>query len=110
MNNSDEQLNQLLNSVTPVPPSSNLAERIIAQARIDVESNAREAAPETEGFFKQMMRNFILPKPAYALACSMLLGVLLGWQNTDVSEGLTQMSSFDDDISSLFIAEVNYYE
>jgi hypothetical protein len=110
MNNSDEQLNQLLNRVTPVPPSSNLAERIIAQARIEPELSASETARETEGFFKQMMRNFILPKPAYALACSMLLGVFLGWQNTDVSDGFTQSSSIDDDISSLFIAEVNYYE
>lgn len=110
MNNSDEQLNQLLNRVTPVPPSSTLAERIIAQARIDVESNNRETALETEGFFKQMMRNFILPKPAYALACSMLLGVFLGWQNTDVSDELAEISSVNDDISSLFIVEVNYYE
>lgn len=106
MNNSDEQLNQLLNRVTPVPPSSNLAKRIIAQAQVETVLNTRE----TESFFKQMMRNFILPKPAYALACSMLLGVFLGWQNTDISDELTQMSSVGDDISSIFIAEVNYYE
>ncbi|MBL4798868.1 MAG: hypothetical protein JKY50_15735 [Oleispira sp.] len=106
MNSSDEKLNQLLNSVAPVPSNSNLAERIIAQAEIpDINVNK-------ESFLKQVLRSLIFPKPAYALACSMLVGVLLGWQNPEVNTNINtiQVASADEELSSLFLAEVNFDE
>jgi hypothetical protein len=110
MNISDEKLDQLLKSAIPIPPSSNLAERIIAQAATapmvtKVDSNKKS-------LFKQILHSFILPKPAYALACSMLVGVLLGWQDSalDVNTNTIQLASIDEELSSLFIAEYNFYE
>ena len=110
MNISDEKLDQLLKSAVPIPPSSNLAERIIAQAATSQITAKIETGKRS--LFKQILNNFILPKPAYALACSMLVGVLLGWQDSalDVNTNTIQLASIDEDLSSLFIAEVNYYE
>jgi hypothetical protein len=112
MNRSDEKLNQLLNSATLVPPRSNLAERIITQSRYEIQSqsNSQEIAVAKEGFIKQVLRSFIFPKPAYALACSMLVGVLVGWQNPGFNMDTVQVTSADEDLSSLFLAEVNFYE
>jgi hypothetical protein len=104
MKTSDEKLNQLLNSATRVPPSPTLANRIIAQASL------QNMPANEENFIKQLIRNLIFPKPAYALACSMLVGVLLGWQNPDFNMSTMQVSAVDDDISSLFLAEVNFDE
>ena len=108
MNISDEKLDQLLKSTVPIPPSSNLAERIIAQAATSQITAKIETGKRS--LFKQILNNFILPKPAYALACSMLVGVLLGWQDSALDVNTIQLASIDEDLSSLFIAEVNYYE
>lgn len=128
MNTSDEKLNQLLNSVKPVPPRRDLAQRIIAQSNIEMSqlSSIKEQGANKDGFLKQILHSFIIPKPAYALACSMLLGLLLGWQNSDMTqfnysldidgsmsgeiENVLHTTSVEEDLSSLFLAEVNYYE
>lgn len=127
MNTSDEQLNQLLNSVKPVPPGRDLAPRIIAQSKVEttqssIQPRTKESNINKESLFKQILHSFIFPRPAYALACSMLLGILLGWQNADMTqldnsfgigsdiESALQTTSVEDDLSSLFLAEVNYYE
>jgi hypothetical protein len=114
MNRSDEKLNQLLKSVKVVPPRSNLAERIIAQAqplsKNQPEPNTQILSVNKESFIKQILRSLVFPKPAYALACSMLVGVLVGWQNPDVNTNTMQVASTDEELSSLFLAEVNFYE
>jgi hypothetical protein len=128
MKTSDDRLNQLLSGVKPVPPNVGLAQRIIAQSSIEastpsnIQASAKHQGVNKDGLFKQVLHTFIFPKPAYALACSMLVGILLGWQNSDMTEldtgfGLDgeiesalQITSIEEDLSSLFLAEVNYYE
>ena len=114
MNRSDEKLNQLLKSVKVVPPHSNLAERIIAEAQPlsenQSEPNTQILNVNKESFIKQILRSLVFPKPAYALACSMLVGVFVGWQNPDVNTHTIQVTSADEELSSLFLAEVNFDE
>ena len=109
MNTSDKELNQLLNSARVMPASSNLAERIIAQADPLPQQNSSFKTAE-EGFIKQVLRSLVFPKPAYALACSMLVGILVGWQNPDSNVNIIQVASADEELSSLFLAEVNFDE
>lgn len=117
MQSSDEKLEQLLKRVNPVSSRIDLAQRIIAQAdpyyhaQMQVEQSVNGGE---ENIFKQIMRRFIFPKPAYALAFSMFMGIVLGWQslelvNTNADVNL-QLSSVEEDISSLFLSEVSYYE
>jgi hypothetical protein len=110
VNKSDEKLNQLLNSSLPVPVSSNLAQRIILEAKTQPEFKVTAKFEET--FVKQFFRSFIFPKPAYALACSMLMGVLLGWQNPEFIFNTLPVADIDNDndLSSLFLSEVNFDE
>ena len=107
---SDEHLDQLLKTAIPIPPNPNLAERIIAQAATVPVTVSLES--HDDSLFKQILRALIIPKPVYVLACSMLLGVLLGWQNTELDMNINpiQIASAEEDLSSVFIAEVNYYE
>lgn len=109
MNTSDKELNQLLNSVAVKPASSNLAERIIAQAQpLSHQQSSFQTADES--FIRQILRSLVFPKPAYALACSMLVGILVGWQNPDSNVNIIQVASADEELSSLFLAEVNFDE
>lgn len=118
MNRSDEKLEQLLHSATFIPPSTNLAQRIIAESKQQpiTEPEFQRKTLHKEGFIKQILRDLIFPKPAYALACSMLVGILVGWQNpgfnmsTDATGTNIQIASADEELSSLFLAEVNFYE
>lgn len=115
MKNSDEKLNQLLKSEGSISPRIDLAQRIIAQADPQYHVHAKGiAVSPQEGIFKQIIRNLIFPKPVYALACSMLLGMLLGWQSPELIgfglESNLSVTSVEEDLSSLFLAEVSYYE
>lgn len=116
MQTSDEQLNELLKRAAPIPANNNLAQRIILNANQNIHGYSEHGNGNADSLFKQILNSFIIPKPAYALACSMLLGVLVGWQNSDVTgislnleESLT-VTTIEEDLSSLFLAEVNYYE
>lgn len=110
MSTGDEKLNQLLNTATVVAPNTDLAERIIHAAKI---SSSLETSSEKdlvqESFMQQFLQSFILPKPAYALACSLLLGVLIGWQSSDSNTDSVVVAA-DTEFSSIFLAEVNFYE
>lgn len=108
MSVTDEKLDSLLKGFVPVPPSKNLAERIIAEAAASQVSARIES--NKKSLFRQILNSLIIPQPAYALACSMLVGVLLGWQNSGVEINTTQIVAVEEDLSSLFIAEVSYYE
>lgn len=131
MQSSDEKLNQLLKSVGPVSSRKDFAQQIITQAdphyhvQPQIQSQADKKYPE-ENILKQIIRGLIFPKPAYALACSMLVGILLGWQSPELTglaknaamgidiEGNTNLAtttmSVEEDLSRLFLAEVSYYE
>lgn len=106
----DDQLQQLLQRVLPVNSRSDLAARIIAKADPHYYRLKKESS-----LLEQIMRSFIFPKPAYAFACSMLIGLLLGWQTSEMTELPMMVAdipavSIEEDLSSLFLAEVNYYE
>lgn len=118
MNKSDDKLDQLLNSATPIPASTNLAERIIAESKRDalVKPQLQKRELGKKGIINQVLQNLIFPKPAFSLACSMLIGIFVGWQTPDFNRGIdntsnaVQLMSVDEELSSLFVAEVNYYE
>ena len=116
MQTSDEQLNELLKRAAPIPANNNLAQRIILNAEKNIHGYSESTNGNADSLFKQILNSFIIPKPAYALACSMLLGVLVGWQNSDVAgislnlEESRVVTTIEEDLSSLFLAEVNYYE
>ncbi len=100
MENDDEQLDQLLKSL-PVPPMSpKLTQKILEQTKVT------DDAPQ--GLFRQLFDNLMIPKPSFALACSMLVGILLGWQVTSTLS--IDSIPVEDEISSLFLAEVSLYE
>ena len=108
MKNSDDELNQLLNDVKVIPPGSNLAERIIMQAQPP--SHLKTEDVNEGGFLTQILNSFVFPRPGYALACSMLIGVLVGWQNPDVNGNTVQEFSADEELTSLFLAEMMFSE
>jgi len=108
MNSSDDELNQLLNEVKVPPAGSNLAERIIMQAQPS--SHLQAESVNKDGFLRQFFAALAFPKPGYALACSMLIGVLVGWQNPDVNTNAAQTISADEELSSLFLAEITFAE
>lgn len=100
MINDDEQLDQLLNSLSVPPINSQLKQNIIEQTK--------ESGRVSQSVIRQLINNLMIPKPSYALACSMLLGILLGWQV--MSELTVESYSTEEEISSLFLAEVSFYE
>ena len=100
MNNDDVQLEQLLNSLEVVQPSTHLSERIITQARL--------SEPLPESVFRQIWNGLVIPRPSYALAFSLLLGVLVGWQSPSMLNA--EQSLIEDELNNLFYAEVSLYE
>lgn len=116
MQTTDEQLNELLKRAAPITVNNNLAQRIILSADKNMHGYSENENGNAVSLFKQILNSFMIPKPAYALACSMLLGVLVGWQNSDVAgislnlEESLAVTTIEEDLSSLFLAEVNYYE
>ena len=109
MNKSDEKLDQLLKSATLIPANANLAERIIAESKRDAIAKPllQKSGLGKEGLIKQVLQN---------LAFSMLIGVFVGWQtpdfniSIDATNNTVQLTSVNEELSSLFLAEVNYYE
>lgn len=81
-----------------VPPArSNLAERIIAAAPVKPQTSYRG----WKGWIEDIAELFVLPKPAYALATVLLIGVLAGWS------AMPSRDDTQDSISSyLYMNEV----
>lgn len=100
MKNDDEQLDQLLNSLSVPSMSPQLNTRIIAQAK--------GGGIVQQGLFHQLFNSLMIPKPSYALACSLLFGMVLGWQVTSIFS--IESIPVEEDLSSLFVAEVSFYE
>ncbi len=71
-NITDTELESLLNSRGVEPASNNLAYRIITKAKnrqIDKENNSN---------IWDVIRDFLMPKPIFAMAMALLLGLYLG--------------------------------
>jgi hypothetical protein len=69
----DEKLESMLRARPIEPPSPNLAQRIILQAR-----ETPQKAPTISQWVRGLFREFHLPKPAYVLAGTLLVGIILG--------------------------------
>jgi hypothetical protein len=73
----DEKLEEMLRSRRVEPPSADLAERIILKAQAIPQSQALPLGQSLRRLFAE----FHLPKPAYVLAGTLLVGFLLGFNN-----------------------------
>src|SRR4051812_3277542 len=80
---SDKELETLLRSRYVEPPRAGFAERIIATAGYAQPSPVSGSAAWLEAFFAQ----FILPRPAFALASVLALGVVIGLAAVPVATG-----------------------
>lgn len=69
----DDQLEQLLRDRHNPPPSCDLAERISARA-----AQMPQRAESLRGRIGRIFAEFYVPQPAYALACTVLLGAFIG--------------------------------
>ncbi len=74
---SDEKLEQMLRARRVAPPSADLAGRIILKAQATPQS---EALPLGQSL-RRLFAEFHLPRPAYVLAGTLLLGFALGFNN-----------------------------
>ncbi|HPD82927.1 MAG: hypothetical protein R3D88_03370 [Alphaproteobacteria bacterium] len=94
--NDDTDLNKILEKRLIVPPSTNLASRIITAA------TPRMKAPLWVLISREVEQMFFLPRPAYALAFSLVLGIFLGiYGETETSLSLQNWFSFIDGSSDL---------
>ncbi len=71
MNGDDQILEYLLKDIPVMPPSSNLEERIISAA-------VPHAEKERSLPFSEWLLHLTIPRSAYALAFTLVLGVLVG--------------------------------
>lgn len=69
----DEKLESMLRARPVEPPSPNLAQRIILQAR-----ETPQKAPTVAQWLRGLFREFHLPKPAYVFAGTLVVGIMLG--------------------------------
>jgi hypothetical protein len=68
----DRKLDEMLGSRRIEPAGSDLADRIILKA---------QATPQTiavTGWVRRLFMEFHLPRPAYVVACTLVLGFLVG--------------------------------
>jgi hypothetical protein len=71
---SDEKLEQMLRARRVAPPSADLAERIILKAQATPQVQALSLGQSIRRLFAE----FHLPKPAYVLAGTLIIGLVLG--------------------------------
>lgn len=74
---SDEKIEQMLRARRVAPPSADLAERIILKA---------QAIPQVQALplgqsIRRLFAEFHLPKPAYVLAGTLIIGLVLGFSH-----------------------------
>ena len=84
----DEKLEEMLRARRVAPPSADLVDRIILKAQATPQSQALPLGQSIRRLFAE----FHLPKPAYVLAATLVLGFFLGFNNpfdTAPSEGIT---------------------
>lgn len=103
MSNSDEKLNDMLLKLEVPAPSPNMNSRILAE--IDI-APTLDSVP----FLQQVLSSFIIPKPTYVLAFSLIFGLVLGFQDFNLL--ITNQSSYESyqALSALILGEVDLYE
>lgn len=74
---SDEKLEQMLRTRRVAPPSADLAERIILKAQALPQVRALSLGQS----LRQLFGEFHLPKPAYVLAGTLIIGFVLGFSD-----------------------------
>lgn len=73
----DEKLEAMLRSRKFESASPDLAERIVLKA----ESTPQNQTISVALWTKRLFAEFHLPKPVYVLACTMILGIVLGFNS-----------------------------
>lgn len=86
----NDDVETMIQNRTVPPHSPDLAMRIMAAARA-----------QSPSLFREMMMMFVMPKPAYALAASLILGLVFG---TIIDFGTTASS-----VDTLSQADVLFY-
>ena len=71
----DEKLEEMLRSRRLEPASPDLAERIVLKAQSIPQNQTIPLAR----WVQQLFAEFHLPKPAYVLACTLILGFVVGF-------------------------------
>ena len=99
-NRDDEKLEAMLRSRPVEAASPDLAERIILKA---------QSLPQTQAiplmqWVKRLFAEFHLPKPAYVLACTLILGFVLGF-NAPLNTSRTVDADVDPVQSFLYADE-----
>ena len=87
----NDDLNKILNRQRIIPPSTNLSARIIAAVAIKKETHFWIIVME------EVNAMFFIPRPTYALAFSLIIGVVLGLQNE-----MVQILSATDQAQDVF--------
>lgn len=93
MRDSDIQLEALLRTMPVVAPATNLAERIIAATKPVVAA----VRPASSSIW-EALSELLLPKPAFALACALMMGVAVGVQVT-TNDAAPDANSYDNFLS-----------
>lgn len=93
MQDSDVRLEALLRSVAIEAPATNLAERIIAATK-PVMASTRVLSTSVWDAFRELL----MPKPAFALACALVMGIALGTQTVTAS-AVTDTNNYDNFLS-----------
>ena len=92
--NEDEKLDAMLRSRRVEPPSPDLVERIILRAQSLPQSRTLTLAQ----WLGRLFAEFHLPRPAYVLACALVLGFVVGLSapsgTTAVDSDATTIQSF----------------
>lgn len=94
MQDSDVRLEALLRSVPIEAPATNLAERIIAATK-----PAMATSRAVSNSVWDALRDLLLPKPAFALACALMMGVVVGTQTTTTAAPATEGNGYDNFLS-----------
>lgn len=76
----DKYIDELLSRRAAAPQRPELENRIIEAAL-----SASATAEQSVGWFAVFMRNFLMPRPALALACAAFFGLAIGVYMPDIS-------------------------
>ena len=80
----DRLLDEMLHQMHIPEPTSGAVERILAEARSDITSSDAvgvqiSAGKRFYGWISDVLSEMVLPKPAYALAVCLMVGLFVGW-------------------------------
>ena len=90
MQDNDIALRAAMEQLAIEPPATNLAERIIAATK-----PARTLAPRASSVW-DVLAELLLPKPAFALVCALVMGIVLGTHSVEPAPKLKADSSLEN--------------